>query len=453
MFYLLLRRYFSISLVLLAIGSQNTALSQTSFTPKLGLDQSFLTNKTATVDESGRVTTISPGVRYENTSAKTIVMLDYSINAIYSSGLAQQDEVNQSLAFNASIAHIPNRWNTQLTTAIKQTNISADGVQTVNPNIQSSNSQEFRTIGVSSSLTGQITDSIDYDTTLSADYAGFEDSESTDGAAIVLGLSSRGTQKIQWNSSVTSSVSNTEGSSVNDEQADTFQAEISYQFNPNYSTFLSYKKSETDSQYLNDPDTTVGVIWTSSRLSSIKLGIGEKDNKTTYLLDALINTSQVTIALNYDESVTTSRALLINDITNPQNFGPTSQSIDSTAVLIKNGRVAITMTGVRTDLTLAYFNQKTFRDNSNSNEESSDGVSIDASRTLSKGSSLSANISRQETETTQKNILTDTIISYNRQQSKKITWSAEIRNTKQKSNVILNESEQNSINLRGTFSF
>jgi outer membrane usher protein FimD/PapC len=122
-------------------------------------------------------------------------------------------------------------------------------------------------------------------------------------------------------------------------------------------------------------------------------------------------------------------------------------------VLIKNGRVAITMTGVRTDLTLAYFNQKTFRDNSNSNEESSDGVSIDASRTLSKGSSLSANISRQETETTQKNILTDTIISYNRQQSKKITWSAEIRNTKQKSNVILNESEQNSINLRGTFSF
>jgi hypothetical protein len=439
--------------MLLVMGAQNTALSQASFTPKLGLEESFLTNKTATVDESGQVTTISPSVRYENTSAKTIVVLDYSIHTIYSSGLAQQDEVNQSLAFNASTAHIPNRWNTQVTSAIKQTNVSADGVQTVNPNIQSSNSQELRTIGVSSSLTGQITDSIDYDTTLSADYAGFEDSQSTDGAAVVLGLTSSDTQKIQWNSSVSSSVSSTEGSSVNDQQTDTFQAEIRYQLNPSYATFLSYKKSETDSQDLNDPDTTVGVIWTSNRFSSIKLGIGEKGDDTTYLLQSVINTSQTQITLDYDESVTTSRTILINDSNNTQNFGPTSQSIDTTAVLIKNGRLAITMTGVRTHLTVAYFNQKTLRAKTNSNEESSAGISIDAKRTLSQASSVSVKMARQETEASQENILTDTSISYNRQQSREIVWSAELRNTKQKSNVISNQSKQNSINLLGTFSF
>jgi hypothetical protein len=167
----------------------------------------------------------------------------------------------------------------------------------------------------------------------------------------------------------------------------------------------------------------------------------------------VINTSQTQITLDYDESVTRSRTILINDSNNTQNFGPTSQSIDTTAVLIKNGRLAITMTGVRTHLTVAYFNQKTLRAKTNSNEESSAGISIDAKRTLSQASSVSVKMARQETEATQENILPDTSISYNRQQSREIVWSAELRNTKQKSNVILNQSEQNSINLLGTFSF
>jgi hypothetical protein len=451
MLYSLSRRYFSISLILLAVGAHSTALSQTRLSPTLVLTESFVSNKTATVDESGHVTTISPGVRYESTGAKTIVMLDYSINAIYTSGIAQQDEVDQTLAFNASIAHIPNRWNTQFTSSISQTNVSSDGIQTVNPNIQSTNSQEFRTLGVSSALNGRAADNIKYNTTVSANYAGFEDSQSTDGAALILGLSSHSTQKIQWSSSVASKVSSTEGSSTSDQQIDTFQAEISYQFNPHYSIFFSYDKNETNSQFLNDPNTTVGFTWTPSSRSKLKLGVGERGDDTTYILDTLINTRRVTYSLNYDESVTTSRELLINDSTNPQNFSPTSQSIEATPVLIKNGRAAITMTGVRTNLTFAYFNRKTSR--SNSNEETTDGMSIDASRTLSQSSSVSANISRQETEATQKNVVTDASISYNRQQSKEITWSAEIRNTEQRSNVITSESKQNSINFRGILSF
>ena len=167
----------------------------------------------------------------------------------------------------------------------------------------------------------------------------------------------------------------------------------------------------------------------------------------------MINTRRVTYSLNYDESVTTSRELLINDSNNPQNFAPTSQSIATAPVLIKNGRVAITFTGVRTNLTIAYFNRKTNRANTISNEASTEGVSINPSRTLSQSSSVSANISRQETEATQKNVVKDVSISYNRQQSKNIIWSAEIRNTKQRSNVIASESEQKSINFRGTLNF
>jgi hypothetical protein len=453
MLYSLSRRCFSISLILFAVGAQNTALSQTRITPTLGLEGSFVSNKTATLDESGQVTTISPGVRYEAMGANTTVVLDYSINAIYASGLVQEDEVDQLLDFNASIAHIPNRWITQFNSSISHTNVSPDGIQIGNPNIKSSNSQELKALDVSSALNGRASDNIDYNTRLSADYAGFEDSPSTDGAALIMGLSSRGTQKIQWSSSLRSSVSSTEGNSAGDEQIDTFQAEISYQLNPHYSTFLSYKKSDTDNQFLNDPNTTVGVTWTPSRLSSLKLGIGERSDEPTYLIESFITTRRVTYTLNYDESVSTSRDLLINDSTNPQDFAPSSQSIETAPAYIKQGRAEIIMTGVRTNLTFAYFNRKTSRTDNNSNEELTEGVSIDARRTLSQSSSVSASISREETEATQINNVTDASISYDRQQTKKITWSAEIRSTKQESNVITSESEQSSINFRGTFSF
>jgi hypothetical protein len=135
--------------------------------------------------------------------------------------------------------------------------------------------------------------------------------------------------------------------------------------------------------------------------------IGERGSNTTYTLESLIITKRVSYSLNYDESATTSSELLINDSNNPQNFAPTSQSLATTPVLIKDSRAAITLTGVRSNLTFVYSNRKTFRTSTISSEQSTEGMSINASRTLLQSSSVSENISRQETEVTQKNIVKD----------------------------------------------
>ena len=141
-------RLFAIpALMLIGLTS---AYSQGQLTPTLSLEESFVTNKTATVDESGRATTISPGISYQATGAKTNISIDYSLNAIYYHDLSQQDREDHSLQLTSDFDHIPDRWNTSITSSIKQANVSSDGPQSSNPIFQSDNSEQLITFGITS---------------------------------------------------------------------------------------------------------------------------------------------------------------------------------------------------------------------------------------------------------------------------------------------------------------
>ncbi len=70
------------------------------------------------------------------------------------------------------------------------------------------------------------------------------------------------------------------------------------------------------------------------------------------------------------------------------------------------------------------------------------GLSFSAKRTLSRFSSVLLSVSSQDSQVTQENTLNNFELSYKRQLSKHINWSAEINTTEQTSDVQENEYEQ-----------
>jgi hypothetical protein len=431
--------------LLAAIMVQNQALSQSTLTPSVRVEESFVTNKSTTLKESGQITTVSPGVRYEIIGAKSSFLADYSLNAIYYNDLSEQDKIDHSLLLRSDIVHSPNHWDTQITGTIKQTNVSPDGVQIVNPQFQSSNNQELRTFGVGTNFRGKLTRSIDYQSSFDVDYADFENSDNTDSSGINLGLNSNTQNKISWISSLSSRRSNASNVSS---QIDTARGEINYRFSRQYSTFLTLDKSETDNDFLNDTNSTIGVHWTPSRHSSLRLGVGKRGDDTTYTLDSSTQSSRITYTLNYDESITTSRALTINEIDSQTNLTATSQGLSITPVLLKKGRIGMVITGRRSEVGLSYFHQTTTQSADNIGREISQGLSINATRTLSNSSSIQLTASQQKNKTSQENTVDNFSVGYNRQLGRKVSWSTELRETSQSSNIVANESTQSQLNFR-----
>ncbi len=444
--YAYFRRRFNFCLPLYLVLVQNVAQSDIRLTPSLEIEETFLSNKTSSLDESGQITRISPGILYEASGPKANMSLSYFLDAREYNKLSQDDNVEQSLIFRSEIDHVPNHWNSYLTSTIKQANVSPDAIQIVNPDIQSDNTREFRTLGIGTSSLGRWFNDIDYESQLNADYADFEDGEDTDSVELILGLNNSNTQQnINWRTTFTSTVLSTPGE---DEQIDAVQAEFNYRFNLRYSAFLTVDKSESDNDFLNDTNTLVGILWTPNRVSSFRLGSGKRGNDTTYTLDSQIVSKRVTYAINYGETITTLRTLLIEQVNDEEGFFTTSQTLSINPVLIKNGRITINLAGRRTDMVLSYFEQTTDRSDAGDDSEKTEGLSINISRRLSTLSSVQINLSRRESKITQQNTIDDYSLSYSRQLSKKATLSVGLRVTEQTSGIIENEYEQNSLNIK-----
>jgi hypothetical protein len=157
--------------------------------------------------------------------------------------------------------------------------------------------------------------------------------------------------------------------------------------------------------------------------------------------------------LDYDETITTPRALLINDATNQQSVTALNQTLSIAPVLVKKGTIGMTVKGKKTNVTLSYFKQTTIQNNDNVGREIRDSLSISANRALSDRSSVQLTLARQVIETVQENEVDDASLSYNKQLSKSINTSAEFRVSEQKSNIVANQSRLEDISFKLHISF
>ena len=194
-----------VGLPLLLLIYPYVAMSESNLTPTLDLQESFLSNETDARDQSGSITRISPGVRYQTNSSKVDLSAIYSLNALFYSSLSRDDKIDHSLSLNSSFNHDANRWRSYLNGAIKQSNISLDGIQSLDSNFQSDNTREFRTLGAGTALNGRWGDSVNYQYGLNTDFADFEESDDSNSVGANFGLSSsRSQRKFGWNASITS---------------------------------------------------------------------------------------------------------------------------------------------------------------------------------------------------------------------------------------------------------
>jgi len=441
-------RHFVSGLLIVLFAVPNLVSADSTLTPRVQVKESFMSNKTAVLDESGQITSISPGILYEATGSRSNLSFDYSLDSRYYSGLSQTDETNQALALRAGLTHVPDHWDSYLTSTVRQANVSSDGVQIVNTDFQSKNTREFRTLGLGTAWNDRLTDSLDYVSQLDMDYAGFEKDTSSNSASIRLGLNNnRSPAKLSWGVSLNSRKTSQGNQNI---QIDTIRGDLNYRFNRKYSAFLTLDKSATDNKdkLLSKTNSNIGLLWTPNKNSSLKLGAGKRGSDTSYILDASFKTKRIVYTANYDEIVTTTRALLITETQDPQAFVPTSQGLSITPLLIKNGRVAITVVGKKTDLTLAYFNQQRVQSGTINNKGKTEGLSVSAKRRLSGLSSIQLHLSRQDSKISQNNTLDDSSITYIRQWSKSIDLSVALRKTEQKSNIVENAYQQNVLSLQ-----
>ncbi len=427
-----------------------TASAQSQLIPRIEINQEFIENKTPGVDESGSVTRLSPGIQYIAEGGINSLLIDYSLDAISSSGLSQDDEINHNLRLRDSITHIPGLWTTDVTGNISQANISADGVQNLNPNITTDNTRELRTLGVNTALNGRVSETTRFQTSLGADYADYEDSEDSEGYNARFSLdNSRARKPFSWQFEIDSRLSQTD---TEEQKIDTAHINLDYRVNNRVSTFLDVTGTDTNNDQLNETETLLGLNWTPGRNTSLRIAAGKRGDEDSYLLDASHKNRRMTLTANYEETVTTSREATLSSMSSDPTFSGTTQSISIIPVLEKRSTLSMLLTGKRSNLTFTIF--QTERDQRNATKiEKTNGAKLGFNRKLSTRSSIDLILLSQKSKTTQDNDLTDIEVSYNKSLSKNSVYKITIRKTRQDSSDSANEYEQAVLGVLFTKSF
>ena len=430
--------------------------ANTEITPTLLLSESFVENSTVTLDESGQITRVSPGIGLTYQQARLDLSLNYQYNSLNYHNLAANDTDTQNLNLLARIVHDPKSWNTRIFSEIRQINVSADGIQIVNPLLDSDNTQELRTLGLATQYQSQVGESINFNSELSLDAAETDEQDRVDSAGLLLEIDNhRAHGPLAWNASLSSrkfdrQTSPAASNPATEQQIDALNAGMDYRLNRNWALFLTVESNETDNDNLDGTQTLVGVQWNPSVRSFIRLGAGMRDDEETWTLDSKLRNRRMTLSAHYSERVTTQRGRIveIGDVNNPlTQLGPTDESLAITPVLVKRFDLAVITQGVRSILQLGVFREEENIRDTDTKEERTDGARFTASRTLSRLSTLSFGLLRQKTRTTQQNRLTDVSLSYNRQVAKRSQFTVDLSHTRQESSIAANESEQDILTL------
>jgi hypothetical protein len=434
----------SLSLILIAAGLVNcNAHAATKVTPSLAFSASQVENKTATKDESGQVTQISPGIALEYDQSRVDLDLEYSVDAIFYHGLDAEDRTDSRLNLDTTITHIPETWESGIDAQISRRSVDADGIQIVDDRFSSDNTQELRTFEVGSKYQGIFEQSIEYFAQISFDYAEFEEEEGTERLGIGVGIDNLASQnKLTWSLGLSTQKEQDEDS---DQELKKAELGLNYRLQRSVSLFLESEKSDTGDEVIDQTRTLLGVWWQPNQRTRFRVGAGERGDDSTYLLDAVYSRKPLSIDANYTEEVKSGRTIVLEDDSSSSgSIGPTL-SIDP--VLEKQARVTLNLTGRRTDVGFSLFSRTLEGSAVSGSEEKFDGASLAVKRTLSSASSAQFTASRQDAESGTTNKLEDLNLKYLKKMSKKVDMTIGMRKTRQSSSEVENRYNRGSIDF------
>ena len=438
-------------LLILIISCSSSLHAYSEFIPALTVKEYLATNTTSTLDESGQVTTFTPGFRYKNTGRRSQLDVDYGYNAVLYNGLSNEDTEYHSLSLLYGFTHIPEHWVTQISGNLSQSSISSDGIQSFNTVLDSANTRQLRTYGINTAINTILKQTVNLKTQLLADYADFEGSDNTDSIGLNLALDNQVSQKkLFWNTALsarqTSSGSNTE-------QLNTLLLGLNYRFNSKYSGYVNSQAYDTSNTALNETSAKLGFMWHPDSNSTINAAIGVRGSDTQYSLNTTFIRKRLTLSINYNEDITSARNEVLQQTTDQVGITNTFQSLSITPVFQKKADINLTLNGRRSDVTISYSTQTRTTRNLASRDEQIDALSLSVSRRLSEKSSTAFRYQLQKTGGRQENDVTFVQLTYNRTISKNINMIAELTSSKQQSDLVTNEYEQQliGITLKATF--
>ena len=379
-----------------------------TITPTLEVRGVAVDNEFDSFSESGFLTAASPGVTIESGGAKSDFLMIYAYDVIKSHDLEQDDREYHKLDLAAEFRHRPNRWSSFVRANNRLVNQDIDGVQSTNPDIIDTNSEELFTMVVGTDYSDRLTRNVQYSTNLAVDYADEEDRDRSSGAEVGLAVDNYvSDNNLTWSVQLQSSYEEDED---NDEQIDEATVRLDYRFDQTLSAFLELTATDTDFDDLNEDSALVGLRWSPTRYSFLSVGVGKRDDEDTYDLDARLTSSRSQLSASYSESVTSTRSQLFEQ-PNEQFSQSTRQSASITPVLRKRGDIAWTLTGLRSSVTFSIF----YDEESNpdrADDEKTTGGRITLSRQVSPWSSVSISGLSQDTEFTQETTLEELSASY-----------------------------------------
>ena len=418
----------------------SASFAQSQFIPKLELNEQYIENNTSVSNEDGFLTRVSPGFQFTSNSSRSNIMVDYSLDAITSSGLSQKDEVNHNLTMRDSFTHIPGRWKTEVSGNVRRANVSSDGIQQLNPYFSSDNTTELRTIGANTDYTGRMAETVWFNLGAGMDYSSYKDGDNSNGYNGVFSVdNNKAHQRLSWQMDVKTQVSETGSDS---QQIDTAHAILDYRISQKLSTFVDVTDVQTDYSDLNENVALLGINWTPGKNTRIKLAAGKRGNEDSYSLDSSHKTRKATWTAKYEETITTTRDNTLAQQSAGSVYAGTVDSLSIIPVLQKYTSIDLLLEGRRSSLRTTLF--QTEREQVNTLPlERINGIRFAFKRQLSSRSSFNIDLLSQHSKATETNDLNEVKMSYQRSLSQKTSLELSLSKVSQDSTNPGSEYDQN----------
>ncbi|MCU0964697.1 MAG: TIGR03016 family PEP-CTERM system-associated outer membrane protein [Burkholderiaceae bacterium] len=133
-------------------------------TPTLGATATLTnnTNLSATDKQSDLILSVSPGVQIGGQSGRVRGFLNYALTGSYSARRDDQSSLYSTLSANANVEAVSNWMFVDVNASVSQQLISPFGTQSIDPNLNNSNSTQVRTVSVAPYVQGQIAGQVNY---------------------------------------------------------------------------------------------------------------------------------------------------------------------------------------------------------------------------------------------------------------------------------------------------
>ena len=451
----LLKSFNKIRLLILLILWFFTALSAHSrvdISPSVSVNASYLNTDTATKSESGTVLAITPGVKYEWIRPALNVQAAYSIKSLTFDGLEDEDTTQQDLDLNASIIHNPQKWVTNVFGSIAQTSKDVNNLKLTNYDIPTSDTEEVSVYGINSTFNSLLGQTIQLNASAGVNYSDSETGPSSAGTILTLGANSQAsTSKIYWMLNLKQQ-KNTD--SNNSQYINDILARINYRVSQKVSGFMQSGVTKTKNDNIEQSNNSIGLSWFPNRKSSFEFSVGDNDGDTIYSLSSNIVNRKLTYNLSYQESITSRRNNVVDQVITPDGFITNLQSLSITPVIQKRTNFSLIRTGRLTTATLSGFYEELFISNASaSSDERNMGVSLTLLRILPNNSNVSLQLDHEKRRSLQENSIEGVQVKYSKSMSSQSNLSIDISNSRQVSDAPSSVSKNSLFGVNYTYSF